>query len=350
MKTGWKSPIGVDLSGRWLKAAQVVAPRANSFTLAGACRLERAAPDSPVTPDEVAHLMEAAARAGCEGSHVRIAVPPSLAVCAALELPPRSSGAPLEQIARLELARTARLAPETLETAMWSVPPPGRGGEGTHVVAVGLPHAEAERLLAMFDTAGFEADQLDVRACALGRASGAEAAGASLLIDVGWDHTGFLLLLGGRVLYQRVLADTSLSALYRDAAARAGAAPSVVDALLLRRYDPDLEPRRVAAAVPLRGVLTSFFDTIANEVTRSLGYAAHRYGGIPVSVVRLTGDGAGLPGLSDRLAAGELPVRPLAPSDILTLPGRFSRFADAHGLVAAIGLSLPATPAEKEAA
>ncbi|MFZ4572862.1 MAG: hypothetical protein ACOYN0_00610 [Phycisphaerales bacterium] len=341
-----RTPIGVDLCGRWMKAAQLTVgsggPRFH-----GACRVERRSSESQPDTDEIGDLLEAAARSGCEGSRVVVGVPPTITIGAALSLPPRSSGAPLEQIAKLELARTARVPPETIETAMWDVPAPGRGGEATHVVAIGLPHAESNRLMSAFDAAGYEVERIDARGCALGRAAGVDGAGASLLIDVGWDHTGLLLLLGGRVLYQRVLTDTSLASLYARAGVRDAPSRAVLDSAILH---PDGQQVGGRALDPARAALTAMLDTVATEAERSLAYAAHRYPTIPIGAVRITGDGGGLPGLASRLACCELPVQPLTPVNLVRFDRSGLRFASSHGMSCAMGLALPGLASGKEAA
>jgi hypothetical protein len=44
-----------------------------------------------------------------------------------LEMPPKSSTAPIEQLARMELARTQKCAPDSFEMGFWELPITGRG-------------------------------------------------------------------------------------------------------------------------------------------------------------------------------------------------------------------------------
>src|SRR5262245_44364514 len=103
-------PIGLDLSGRWFKAAQASA-RAGVCAKAKMTRGAEAkgTPAGAVlTPADAQVLAGALERSGFKGNRVTVVAPRHLLYAEILELPPRASGAPLEQLARVELARSNR--------------------------------------------------------------------------------------------------------------------------------------------------------------------------------------------------------------------------------------------------
>lgn len=301
----WQMPvIGLDIGGRAFRAAQLGQPGRT------AC-IQRASPQEAAPwrePDasELDRLAAALARRGFEGESVQIAVPRSMMFMETLELPPRSSGAPVEKLARIELARAHRLMPDEIECAMWDVPAPSRGGDLTHVVACGMRRADGERLAALFAEAGLSLVGIDMRSWAMARgAGGLTNAGnaARALIDVAWDACTLAVSHRGVLVFERSVEDGALRILYSGIAERLRVGIEVVEASFDETLWSHRTPSRDEAMLvqrECRQAMTSYFDTMVPEVARSLQYAAHRYAA-PIADLTLTGEGAALPGLVPRL-------------------------------------------------
>jgi len=338
------SLIGVDLEGRWLKAVQFAQHSRNEVRLHAAVRLARAVsnarlPEAP-TEDECAQLTRALKRMNFVGTDIALAAPAARTLSATLELPPRSSGAPIEQIARLELARTGRVSPDAFEIGMWEVPPPNRGVELTHVVAVGLEHVHANAVMQPLEQCGFQVQLLATRADALAGLLGPAEGGASLIVEIGWNHTLMTVALGERVLYERMLSSPVLSELYQHIIESCECSVETVDALVLQDARPFELPTR--DTIQRCNALTlSFNASILQEVQRAVAYSGHRYPTVPIANLHLLGDGAWLNGLSDLLASElEMQTSVAAPGSLWTLRSKHASWVRSSGLVAAGGLAL----------
>src|SRR5262249_42197363 len=139
--------------------------------LHAAAILPRPTPNQPPDRDLTRQLRDVLFRQGFVGDDVVLAAPTEHLRMDVLELPPRSSGAPIEQIARMEMARAAKLENEPFELECWDLPATTRGAAATNVMAVALRHQDAEALIDPFDTEGFEVLAVDARCWALARAS-----------------------------------------------------------------------------------------------------------------------------------------------------------------------------------
>src|SRR5690606_26804280 len=127
------SPIGIDVGARSIKAAQL-GRAGRAWGVRTLARLTRSTPGLPGAAEAV-RLADSLGRLGFQGRRVVLAVPEDRLLTSVFELPPRSSGAPLEQMAIMELARSVRRDARSLEAACWEVPAPTRAGAGTHLMA-----------------------------------------------------------------------------------------------------------------------------------------------------------------------------------------------------------------------
>src|SRR3954453_16734348 len=202
-----RTPIGLDLGAKRVKAIQLEhgpdGPRVAAAAVAP--RAGSGAGGSIVTGAEGAGLSHLLYRTGFEGWDVVLAAPAGQLMTGVMELPPRAADGkhpvPVEQIARMELARSHKIGPDTFEMGCWDLPPcnhPHRNGKGTHLMAVGLPHAAAGVLLDAFEPSGLRVRAIDVASCALsracaatgapydGRAGGEASRQMTAFLDVGW--------------------------------------------------------------------------------------------------------------------------------------------------------------------
>src|SRR5688572_2895186 len=207
-----RSAIGLDLGARHVTAVQLerAGAGASGWRVAAAARVSRSRAGQPLDAAEAAKLCDTVDRLGFTGADVVLAAPADKLMAGVLELPPRTAQIPLEQIARVELARTNKCSPESFEMGFWELPSPARAGKATHVMAVGYPHPEATALLDLVEHAGFNVVAIDARCCALARACGGMASpppGLTAILELGWSSASLVLLHDGVVVSERALAE-----------------------------------------------------------------------------------------------------------------------------------------------
>jgi Tfp pilus assembly PilM family ATPase len=348
-----RAPIGLQVSGRWIKAIQfrpakrpgqppaIVACARLAKQAAGHEPAESGAPapaPAHLTAADAATLAGVLERQGFIGRRVVLVAPRDTLLTEVLELPPRASGAPIEQLARIELARVSRCEPDSFELGTWDLPTSSGSGPQP-VFAVGMPHARSEPLVATLDAAGLEVVAIDTPGCSLARACGpllarpaVSAASGGLLnavLDVGWNTTLLVAVFCGPasagrgvVVYERSIMESGLRRVFESLQSRLGLDPGAVE-VLLDTDDPasqDAADPRSALRREARVCVGEYLEAIAPEVQRSLAYLAHRYQGWAPGRLLLTGDGAEL-GIGEDIqarvaAAVSMPVVRAAATDI----------------------------------
>jgi Tfp pilus assembly PilM family ATPase len=131
-----------------------------------------------------------------------------------MELPARLSGAPAEQIVRMELSRLHTIPPDSFEMAYWNLQAANPSRPVTHALAVACPHAAANAILDIFEGAGFHVTALDVRSAAAARACGPlvlPAPQITAIMDLGWQATTLLFVCGRSLVYERSLDSASMA-------------------------------------------------------------------------------------------------------------------------------------------
>jgi len=374
-----RSAIGLDVGARSVKAIQFARDRFGDggWRVAAAAEMPReSAPQEaaagqpagppvaptkagPLAPAEVARLVATLERQGFAGADVVLAAPNDRVYTSMLELPPRSSNAPLEQIARIEMARAHRLAPDGFEMGSWDLPAAARATRQTHVMAVACTHADAVALMDPFEAAGLTVTALDVKAAALARACGpllnADAGGITGLVDLGWTSATLSLMHQGVVIYGRTLGDSGLHKLYATLAGRLGLDAEVIDYLL---SDTGLTAghgqsgakdapvpsasasRKTKNATDAAGLIAAHFEAAVHELRVSLSYAQHQYPDTPLSRLLLVGGGACIRGVTEHLRRTlAIEARAVAPADVATCPAHLAGPCASPALTSALGLA-----------
>lgn len=328
-----QAPIGVDVGGRHIKAAQLA--RAS-----GGWRIEAAAsvPRSPCDPDapgihreDVRELRDALAARGFRGRRVVLAVPADKLITGIMELPPRGSGAPIEQLARSELARMHRYDPRSFEMACWDLPSPARAGEATYVMAAACSHDDANALLDLFENEGLAVKGLEIHASAVARACRPvldDVSGIVAILDIGWDRANLALLYQDAVVYERKLGKVGIGPLVSAIAERCELDAAIAERFLIEngldaggadRPSSAVTNRNVTpeAARVARDAASDHFNGMIDEMRIPLSYLANQYPDAPMERLIMVGGGARIPGLSDRLAAElDVRVRVAGPADL----------------------------------
>ena len=349
-----RSPIGLDLGARRVKAIQLEpSPGTPSgWRVSAAACVNRTAPGTPFTAAETARLADTLDRLGFTGTRAAVAAPVNKLISAMLELP-KSGQIPLEQIARVELARTNKISPESFEMGCWELPVPARAGKAAHVMAVAYPHEDAAALLDVVEAGGFDVVAMDVRSCALARACGGVVApppGITALLDLGWTSASLVLVYSGMVVYVRTFAEAGISRVYEGLAKRLRLEPDVSDYLLgeigLREPRNDNTPADPAAGERLtlpgdaRSLLSNYADSLVRELLVSFSYVARQYTDASVTRLLLMGAGGSVPGLGEQLAKElGMETTSVSPKDLAECPPAMLEACASPELTPALGLA-----------
>lgn len=305
-----RTVVGIDIGRRWIKLAQRVR-RGGAWAMGSTAVLPRVG--SGPMPDSVEAELVASAvrRLGFAGHRVAVALPAELARIDTLEVPPRSSGAPVEAIAQQELARTRSLEPGSFEFRCWDLPKGRRGRDGLSVMAVSCGSAQVEELLGRFEAVGLDVCRLDVQPWALVRAcglvgaalvvgaesgeGGASPGGSSVgvVVDIGHSAARVMVSVEGVVLYVGEQAGLGVERVVAALRAEHGLGDEHARALLFGSGAATWSARAEVA-----GVLARHREKTAAMVRESLAFATQRQGTIGQATVVLVGGGASLPGMA----------------------------------------------------
>ncbi|HWE93453.1 MAG TPA: pilus assembly protein PilM [Tepidisphaeraceae bacterium] len=337
-----RSPIGIDVGRREIKAVQLVRG-AGTLRVAAAMLLPR--PADGITPldAEVQRLGDALDRSGFIGRRIVLAVPGEKLISSVLELP-RTSAVPVTQMARMELARNHRCPPDSLEMGCWELPAAARAAKSAQVMAVACRHEDANAILDRFESFGLDVVGLDVRACALARVTAPLApadGGVTAVLELGWTAANLVLLYRGNVVYERKVADAGFDRLHAELCKKLHVEPDVAD-YLLADAGLGVTPGDANAAPPdARALMTAHLESLAADVSASLSYAAHQYDDSGIASLLLCGAGAAVPGV-DRHLAGLLKIaaRKVGPADIAPCPPGQSPACTSPATLVAMGMAM----------
>lgn len=369
-----RSAIGVDVGARTVKAVQLGRQRwgTGGWRITAAAEMSRDETAQPVQPlhqpshpprpahvltaNEVQRLMGTLERQGFSGSDVVLAMPNDRVFSSMLELPPRSSQAPIEQIARMEVARAHRFPPDSFEMGCWDLPAAARATKQTPVLTVACTHADAEAVIDPLENEGLNVTALDVRAAALARACApllvADAGGIIGIVDLGWTGATLALMHQGVAIYGRTLGDCGISKLYHTLATRLGLEIEVIDYLLadsgLTREGggaaagaghvaPSIKGKNATDAA---GLIAAHFEAAVHELEVSLSYAQHQYPDTPLSRLLVVGGGGCIRGVTGHLRTTlGIEARAVAPADVAESTGSVSEKCASPALTGALGLA-----------
>jgi len=337
------SHVGVDFEGRFIRAAQAVSGRHGAWRPSAAVILPRAVPGPALDRRDAEQLAGALVRQGFRGNRLVVGVPDETMAVGILDLPPRASGAPLEEIARTQLASMHGYDPQAAETACWDLPSSSRPKAQTQAMAVACRHADAEAILSAFEDSGLSVVALDSRLHAIVRACRPHlsASGITAVLDLEWDQAVLLLVYKDTAIYRRTMPEAAFKQLSQALGQKLGLEGDAIDCLLAEvglspRADED--PSYGAAVVP---VLRKYLGGLAAAVKPPFTYVENQYPGAEVDRLLLVGEGAAVPGIAGVLQSDlGVSVRPAAPADAAGCPAALEAKSRDPSLVAAFGLAL----------
>ena len=341
MQKKTRTPIGIDVAGRSIHAMQLMGEK-GEWQVSAAAAIGRSRPGQPMDETEAGRLKSVLSRQGFKGEDIVLAVPPAQLLTNILDLPPRISGAPVDQIARTEVGRMYDRSPGSFEMSSWDLPTPARARKGSQTMVAACGHAEADAYLDIFEGRGLSVTAFEAEACALFRAlspllSGSE--GVSAVLQIGWDAGLLLLMQSGTVVYQRDLPEVGIGRLHSAMTGQLGLDVEMADYVLETvGFNPEESEWQVRADVVSK--LAAHFMAAIEELRVSLSYAAHQYAGSGVERLLLVGEGASIPGLGEHMS-GQLSVgvRPVRLADIATCPDEGLADPNATNMTKAVWLA-----------
>jgi type IV pilus assembly protein PilM len=325
----------VDIGRRNIKAAQMTNGRLSAWTC-----LNRNGQTGTLTPQEVRRLVDAIRCGPFRGRSVVLAVAPETLLTGILELPPRSSGAPVDQLAMSELARRHGADVQSMEMSCWDLPSPARAANRTYVMAVACAHADADRLLDVVEGEGLDVLTVETHAIAVARACGwmlKDLSGTGAILDVGWASSQLVLMYQGVVVYQRNLVKCGVDALAKALATDPQADAAHVESLLAGE---GLESWLATDREGSRAATSAYLEAMATELRIPLSYLANQYPDAGVKRLLLIGGGARIQGLAAFLNRSlALDVRIVKAGDLGQCDAQAEGSGGGPSLAVAVGLA-----------
>ncbi len=337
-----RSLIGVDIGADQIKAVQVVRAR-QGWRIAANTSFPRGETSSIPSDDEVFQLADILDNTGFHGSDIVIGTPRSLLSTAVLDLPPKDSGAPVEQLCAAEFSRMFRLPHGSYELHTWEMPTATDRTMTTQMATTGLECENATMLIAPFEAAGLHIVALDLaseatsRVCRYGCNESDEL---TTLLDIGWSGVELAVFRDGEVVYERWLRNAGVGSLV-ESLSRSLNLSDRAARILVRRVglagfdDKNADPVLVARML---SVMREYTEGLLQQVFGSVAYVLERFPGESVTQIRVCGGGASIPMFPEYLAemAG-LDVLPIVPRECCIVGGRA---ADSSLLLTALGYAL----------
>jgi len=300
-----RTPIGVDLGGCCIRAAQLRgAP--GRWRLESYARIPRKDPGSPPGPEEALRLRDILRRQGFRGQDVVVAVPPEKLLAELVEAPPNRPSEEAAVTVGAELAKTRGCQPGALEVAVWPLPPSPCARARHEVLATACRHEDADALLDVLEGVGLNVLALDAYPAAMQRACRPvlrTAAGIVGVLDVGWTLSQLAVFYKDSAVYFRAVSETGIATLCKTLGDRLAIPLQDVHALLAGegagRTDQTLA--EVVSAAKLESVARLHFAQAVEEVRPPFQYVMQQYPEVAVERLLLAGDGVGAAGLAQVL-------------------------------------------------
>lgn len=339
------SPIGIDIGARSFGAVQLQ-QSGGTWRIASAV-YEHGLLGPELSEDDVCLFSQILERRGFQGSAIVLAVPGEMLKSDLLELPPAGPDVPMNQLARMELARTYKCRPDSFELSSWTLPASSRGGHGQQVMATACMHQDSESILKAWDLAGMEVVGLEAEAEAVARVCRPllhEHDNISTALNITWGASSLVVMHRDVVIYERILSDSGIGVLHEILMKRLGVESDVAKFAIFEVGFTD-ELKDEWANWPLltdvRGIMATHFTSMLDELQVSFSYAQHRYPEVPVDLLFLHGPGATIPNLCEPISSMlNVESRILTPGDIHASSPALKKDADDPGLTVATGLAL----------
>jgi len=340
-----RTPIGLDVGSGQIKAAQL-RRLGRRWRAEALCSIPRTAPETSIATDEARSLASVLRRQGFSGKQAVLAVPPEKLLTGIIEVPPVSSGAPVDQIAQMELARLHKVSSDSFEMSYWNLPDSARSGEPAQIMAAACKHDEANKLLDTFEEAGISVEVLDAHPSAVPRACRPllpDPPGMAGVLDLGWTVASLSIVAQGVVTYERVIPQAGMRELYRTIREQSDLDDEHIDRILTEiAFYPAGQDQQPSESLfrEVAGIMRIHFESLCDELQAPFAYVAQRYSAAGVTRVLLIGGGGRIPRLPEFLGTIlKTEVIPVKPSDLAECPAHLMDKSADPGLALATGLA-----------
>jgi type IV pilus assembly protein PilM len=287
------SAIGLEIDAHEFRAVQLMRSPKGVSTVAWAifprqCTRETQDLTSLPESEELRWAASILGRRGFVGKKVSTASSTAQSSSHVFELPPAESGAPIDQLARMEVARARRCGPEDFEFGFWPLPAKGRTAE---TIAVALPRTVIHTMIERYQDAGLELVGIDLMELAVHRGS---TSGVDNVTDeinaslhIGWSSSLAVLTLGETVIYVRRI-ERGVSGVWELAKERYGLSDRGADTVI---SDHDVQ-RNAQASAKMRGAVWAMLAAdLASELDVAIAYVSHSFRMAPFGKIQLSGYG-----------------------------------------------------------
>jgi type IV pilus assembly protein PilM len=319
LKWPTRSPIGVDLGEHSIKAVQLNR-RGTRWVLGAAANFPRKTAGGKLEPAEIDRLLGVLERAGFKGTSAVLAAPRGDLMSGMLELPPRTPGLPIDQIARMEFSRVHKCEAAGFQLSYWDLPEPARASKATHVMAVGYKHSAADEFLDTIESAGLNVIALDSNASALTRACIPLACSATTaILDLGYSEASLALSQAGLLTYERRMTEAGTKRLTESLRTQLDLTDDEINYVAWDGGFGEPGDRRGAEVfTDARRYIGAHFAPLIHELKLTFSYTEHQYPQAPVKLLLIAGGGAKIPGIAGHLqAALGIDVRVANPADVV---------------------------------
>ena len=298
-----RTAIGIDFGTKSIKAAQLsISGRRRQIVALS--MLPRIKVGEQIDCEEILKVRRVLRRQGFCGNDVVLAAPEEGLLRGAFEVPQQVSGAPIVQIARMELSRIHNVVPNSFEMVCWEPPFPSKSKSTMQTIAVGCPHDVANVFLDLFEESGFNVSALDLRSAAAARACislTVPPPSLTSILDLGWNSTKLLLVCKGTVIYERFFENKCMAKLNVKLSEMFGITEESADQIVSTiGFVTDSEASELdqESAETIRKILGKHFDIILEDLEASFDYVNYQYARERIKRLLLIGDGAKISGLS----------------------------------------------------
>ncbi len=295
-----RSAIGLDIDGHEFKAVQLERDGQESRVAAWAVfpRLnqEDVTQDaSNPLPDqkELAWAASILNRRGFSGREVSLAVPSRFCTQHQFELPPKESGAPIDVLAKAEVARERKCDPHEIELGHWALPQRGRT---TETMAIACTQNTIRSMADGAHDAGLEVVGIDLSELTVLRAAQRKLPDSSVdgnrpihaVLHFGWGHSTVVVTLGNQLSYVRRIHQGAQS-VWEQARAKFGLSENGARAVLgdIDIHDGDEQLSKIRAACWKKASAQ-----IASELDVAFAYVSHAFRMAPMGHIALCGYGS----------------------------------------------------------
>ncbi len=339
-----RSPIGIDLTGKYVRAVQLIGSMGN-WRIESAASVPMTATGATLCAEDAQRLWDVLARQKFTGAGTVMSVPEQALTSVVIKAPRTGTHAVRQEHIIDEFVRASSLDINSCELAYWDLPAPKRADNTVDVMAVGCAHADVDGLLDVIEDTGLEITALDTSSAAVARwlMCLPDRSPMMAVVDIEWDSAGVVVVYNDTVIYERAIPEARISLLYDEFKRRKGISEDMFN-LILQDVGlcPEIEGVESAEGDGLvRQMTTAHFDRMAQELKTALSYVGHQYREETELESCVIGEGSRIAGLPEHLSQQRGVKMNQAPlNNTVKCPSEYESLGTSAAFVKAVGLAL----------